>query len=519
MAPVRPQLVDWVAGQAAVFQNCGGPSLVLPAATTSDDPMLRADRDYQTAAAYFYATQYDEAAGRFRAIAGNAASPWRPSGRYLAARALIRSVTVPSMPPKDTAQRLTAAERDLQATLADKEAAALHASARGLLGLIAARARPLARLHELSTRIATAPAVTPQDVVDYTRLMDRALGETFAGTPPLDLADVTRGDDLTDWIVATQKRRARAVERWQQTRSERWLVAALWTAGAGDAAAPALIEAAAQVPGTSPAFPTAALLRARLLIQRNDLAGARAALAALPTAPGAGVDAETVNLLQAARFTVAATLDEMLAAAPRAVVTAVGGDPPDSPTTFDKPAWDDDVAAVFNSRMPLERLVAAAESTRLPTRLRHRVAQAAFTRAVLLQRPQEGMRAARVMTALETAASVAPLRADLRRYISAADEAARARIAVLTLLHTPGLSINVGGRDDDETYMRDMPFLEFDDHFPRNWWCRVEDSPGQGAATILVGGSVPFPPFITEAERRDVATEVDALKAAGTPRQ
>jgi hypothetical protein len=34
---------------------------VLPAATTIDDARLRADRDYQIAAAYFYATQYDEA--------------------------------------------------------------------------------------------------------------------------------------------------------------------------------------------------------------------------------------------------------------------------------------------------------------------------------------------------------------------------------------------------------------------------------------------------------------------------
>jgi hypothetical protein len=47
----------------------------------------------------------------------------------------------------------------------------------------------------------------------------------------------------------------------------------------------------------------------------------------------------------------------------------------------------------------------------------------------------------------------------------------------------------------------------------------VEDSPGEGAATILVGGGVAFPPFITEAERREVATEVGALKAAGRARE
>jgi hypothetical protein len=512
----EPETIDWLTAQTAVFQNCRGGPLVLPRPAIPDaDARLKADRDYQLAAAYFYATQYDEAAGRFRAIASNAASPWRPSGRYLAARALIRSVTVPSTAPKDAAQRLAAAERDLQATLSDRDASAFHASSRGLLDLIAARARPIARLHELSARLATAPAVTSQDLIDYTRLMDVALGETAAGTPPLDLGEVTKGDDLTDWIVAVQQRRSGAIERWQATRAERWLVAALWTASAGDDQAPALVAAAAQVPRTSPAFATTAFLRVRLLIRRGDIDGARAVLATLPSAPGQGFEAETLNLLRAARFTVAASLDELLANAPRAIVTsdaafAANGS---APPAWDKPAWDDDVAAVFNSRMPLERLVAAAESTQLPTRLRLRVAQAAFTRSVLLKRPAAGVRAARV------AATLAPsLRADLSRYIAATDDAARDRLAVLTLLRTPGLSVNVGGRDDDNSYSRDTPARTFGHAFPRNWWCAVENGVGDGAVRLLVTDGVPFPPFITEAERRDVLNEVDALTRVGSPR-
>ena len=504
---------DWLAAQAAVFQNCAaGPLVLPPAAAFETDALMKADRDYQTAAAYFYATQYDEAAGRFRAISSNAASPWRPLGRYMAARALIRSATVPSPTPKDAAQRLGAAERELQATLADRDAAALHASARGLLAVIAARARPIERLHELSARIATAPAVTPQDLVDYTWLMDLALGETPAGTPPLDPAAVIKGDDLTDWIVATQKGGTRALERWRETRSERWLVAALWTTGASDGNMPALIAAAAQVPRTSAAFPTAAFLRVRALIQRNDLAGARAALAALPDAPGAGFDAETINLLRGARMTVAATLDDLLAAAPRAVVSVDSGDGANVAGPFTKPVWDHDVAAVFNRRMPLEHLVAAAESTRLPPRLRQRVAQAAFTRAVLLDRPQHGTRAARVLAALAPA-----MRGDLGRYVAATDSAARKRIATLTLLRTPGLSIDVHGLDDDQSYLRDTPSRQFGHAFPRNWWCGVVD-PGVAGAARFLTGAVPFPPFVSEAERRETASELEALAATGSPR-
>jgi hypothetical protein len=508
----HPLTIEWLAAQAAVFQNCGAGPLVLPERAALDaDAVVKADRDYQIAAAYFYATQYDEAAGRFRAMASNAASPWRPFGRYLAARALIRSVTVPATRPKDAVQRLAAAERDLQAALADRDATPLHASARGLLDFIAALARPIDRLHELSARIAAAPTVAPQDLVDYTRLMDVALGETAAGTPPLDLAEVTRGDDMTDWIVATQGRRANAYERWQQTRSERWLVAALWTAAAGDdSQAMALLAAAAQVPPASPAFATTAVLRVRLLMQRNDLAAARTVLAALPSSPGAGFDAETINLLRAARFTVAASLDDMLAAAPRIVVDT-GDEPLESYSR--KAVWDHDVAAVFNTRMPLDELVAAAESTRLPPRLRTRVAQAAFTRALLLDRAEAGRRAATVLRPLAPA-----LRADLTRYLSAADPGARRRTGVLALLRTPGLSINVGGRDDSDSYQRDTPFRRFGHAFPRNWWCSVDQGAGDGAARLLTPGGVPFPPFISEAERRATAAELEALNGAGVPR-
>jgi hypothetical protein len=254
-------------------------------------------------------------------------------------------------------------------------------------------------------------------------------------------------------------------------------------------------------------------LRVRLLIQRNDLDAARSALTALPTAPGAGFDRESINLLRAARFTLAPTLDEMLAAAPREVVNTVANPRTGTPQNITKPIWDDDVAAVFNSRMPLERLVAAAESTRLPGRLRLRVAQAAFTRGVLLDRPAAAVRAARV------AASLAPaMRGDLGRYIAAPDEAARTRIAALTLLRTPGLSINVGGRDTDESYPRDAPSRRFGHAFPRNWWCTVEAGAAGTPLSLLTGDGVPFPLFVSDAERRDTDRELSALNGAGAPR-
>ncbi len=51
-------VIEWTRAQDAVFANCSGEQLVLPAPPSSADPQRHADFEYQTAAAYFYATLY-----------------------------------------------------------------------------------------------------------------------------------------------------------------------------------------------------------------------------------------------------------------------------------------------------------------------------------------------------------------------------------------------------------------------------------------------------------------------------
>src|SRR5205814_1120851 len=81
-------------------------------------------------------------------------------------------------------------------------------------------------------------------------------------------------------------------------------------------------------------------------------------------------------------------------------------------------------------------------------------------------------------------------------------------------------SINVGGRDTDDSYPRDTPPRRFGHGAfdPGNWWCAVDTGPGDGAARLIVGSGVPFPPFVDEAGRRDTAAELEALEAVGPPR-
>jgi hypothetical protein len=87
------------------------------------------------------------------------------------------------------------------------------------------------------------------------------------------------------------------------------------------------------------------------------------------------------------------------------------------------------------------------------------------------------------------------------------------------MLRTPGLSINVGGRDDNETYKRDTPFRTFGHAFPSNWWCGVQGEAGNTATRLITGAErTPSPAFLSEAERAAVDQELAALTAAGVPR-
>ena len=175
-----PEVRDWLEAQIAVFKNCSSDQgVVLPEpAPAAAAAIIRADRAYQTAAAYFYGMRFDEAERRFRAIGEDRASPWRHYGRYLAARCLIRRATVTEQDQSQSASMLSNAEAELQAVIDDPEAASLHHSARGLLDHLAARLHPVDRLHAVSRVVAESASPTEQDVIDYRWLMDRLIGDT-----------------------------------------------------------------------------------------------------------------------------------------------------------------------------------------------------------------------------------------------------------------------------------------------------------------------------------------------------
>ena len=525
-----PQVRDWLRAQDAVFSNCAGEQLVLPEpAAASADPLARADRAYQTAAAYFYAMQFDEAGNRFRAIADDAASPWRGYGRYLAARSAIRAATVPDRP---AAGGFAAAEADLRAVLQDPAARALHESARGLLDFIATRARPVERVRTLSATGAESSSVGRQQLRDYQWLMDRLLGDTttfpFASIEAREA--LTKGDDFASWIIAMQGTGDDAVEHtlgeWRRVKSIPWLVAAHWKVPPSHAEVTSVLRAAADVSRDSPAGPTLAFLRVRLLARAGRVDDARALLATLPAKATAGFPPETVNLLNAERFMLATTLDELVRSAARLSVVDTY-DEPEHPVLGETPVgkrlkpltpvFDGDAGAVFSLRLPLSRLIEAAQSPALAdARLRLRLATVAFTRVILLQRFDEAVRLVPVLRRHGPA-----LAKDLDAFERAAAPDARHRAGIAVLLRTPGLHAHVQGIEDDAWFMRGEAARTFDHVFRRNWWCAFDQGDAADAipseATELLFGSseVPAPSFLTAADRAAAARERTALAALG----
>jgi len=531
--------IAWTRAQQTVFANCVSPTPAIPEALpAAADPLARADRDYQIASAWFYTGNYDEAARRFRAIAGDASSPWHVYGRYLVARAAIRSATLPETVTAEQHARLerllSSAELELKAVIADRSAEAVHTWARQMLDFIAARIHPVERLQELSRALATSNTASAATLDDYRWQMDHLVGDTmeYAYADPRR-ASMNEGDDLTDWVLAMQGTgdgaTERAVSRWQATHTAPWLVAALWRLPSAHPAAGALLDAAAAIERSSPAYATVAFLRVRLLARLDRRDEAKRVLAASPNDTEPSTDVEIANLLRAERVMLADSLDEFLANTSRRAVlndsvrAERAYELQRSPNTYDRPVLGDDAAIAMNDWFPLDRLVDAAVSPALPPRLRALVAGMALSRAIALQRADAGLRVAPVLVELAPA-----LRADLNRYINAPNADDRRVAGSYLLLRTPGMHVVLDTPDDDVSYrVKDEPTTEFDRLLHRNLWCDVDKrlaSGKRGVGTSEIIGllypdrRVPAPSFITVEERAAAEREMREIAALGAMR-
>ncbi|HEX8264798.1 MAG TPA: hypothetical protein VF596_05195, partial [Pyrinomonadaceae bacterium] len=171
---------NWARAQDQVFTNCSEGKQI--PAEVAAPAWLKNDRDYQIAAAQFYATNFEEAKTRFERIAANKDSAWRTTANYLVARTLIRQASTTEDADYNY-ERLREkrrpfyeqAEAHLQKILTDASQKEFHSAAAKLVNLVKYRLRPAERVHELASLLSqNAPNENlRQDLIDYRWLIDR----------------------------------------------------------------------------------------------------------------------------------------------------------------------------------------------------------------------------------------------------------------------------------------------------------------------------------------------------------
>ena len=562
-------LADWLRGQEDVFSNCPEDGKE-PAQAPADAPLwLRKDRAYQQAAAAFYRTDYDQAFQQLRAIAADGASPWHQTARLVMARAMIRHATVGEerdLPPalaatsgrpalaqqpsyeqvrayqKAQAQqapaRLSEARQILRGILADPSMASYHQSAARLLDLVMLSLDPAAQAKTLTARL-TAPdrAQTPgrfaQALVDLRVISQRTPRNASADHPEPGPSS----DDLSVWMglfslgessgtpaqAALAAGYAQALARWRQAHSPAWLVAALALAQPGSPSLASLLSAAEVLPSGSPAVLPAKYYSLRAA---GPTPQTRAKVLALMPSLEHSQTRSTINLFAMLLQRASPDLADFLAhAGTLPTAETDDGDDEDNvqPLSHDAkadglchvttspaetPLFDHDVATILNTRLPLSLLAQAATQGKLAANLRFGIAQSAWTRAVLLNRPDVARRLSSVLSGCYPA-----WQPWLDRYdhaSSAQDGEANGLLALMRFASTEPIV-----RDGEQRPGGFATYSEYRD----NWWQpsleRGIDGTNRGNffGTMPAGEEeLPDPTFLSAEDKATAAQEVKSLR-------
>ncbi len=553
---------DWIAAQDQVFENCSADMsyppkpkpAVIPAAAHPEDPaIIRADRAYQIAAALFYAGDFHEAQKAFADIAKDSSSPYQKIAPYLRARVLVREGTLEGKDGEYDEAALSQAEAQLRAIIADKNSPDFHAAAERLLGFVRIRLHREDRLHELEASLQTStPSKTfDQDLTDYLWLLDRpvltktvTIAPASEGKPAqkgvtVDESSRLAGADMSDWILTFSHSCGEcydhSLQRWNETKSLPWLVAALAQANAKASALPALLTAVSKIGPDSPAYLTLTFHRLRLLEESGDADAARHDLDQLLAQPGNSMPTSARNEFLALRMKLAANLAEFLQFVPRLSTDAKGVAPiPAGKSDYDpgtpqyavtRPHFDSDASVVLTEKLPLRLLADAAKSNTLAPALRSDIAVAAWTRAILLKNDA----IAREMTPV-VAELVPELKDDLAEYAKTPDPKAAESAAIFAILRNPGFRPFVSASPDRGWFYHtgdlDSKFSSIE-NFGDNWWCRIvpsqKDQPANGGfyrlfstlraplREIYPGGVVPSPAFLSAQDKSTATEELNAL--------
>jgi hypothetical protein len=169
--PQDKNVRNWLAAQDQVFKTCSSGKQIPNELGNESPAWLRKDRDYQIAAAYFYALDFDEARGRFEKIAADVDSSWQELAAYLVARTLVRQASLAGT-EKRKREFYELAETYLKNFLAS--GGKFTPAARRLLALVKYHLHPEERVVELGRGLAEGSDENlRQDLIDYVWLLDK----------------------------------------------------------------------------------------------------------------------------------------------------------------------------------------------------------------------------------------------------------------------------------------------------------------------------------------------------------
>lgn len=468
------QIKDWLKAQDLVFKNCGEPpygekpAIYIPEKISEQTlgaypKLLQKDRDYQIAAANFYAKNYDQAQKLFMEIAKDNDSPYQDICNYLAVRCLVRKASL-SNDPNLSKSLYEEAQKTIDLLSKESTYERYGSDYKALSSYIEARLNPLGHLNKISQELEQ--QITKENIEEYTKCFDLITGYEDYSDKVIDYNKVLPQKDrseLTDWLISFQNNSMgfnEALKKWQDNATMPWLVLAISKATPADLSnvqAKELFNAARAVNSDSRAYLTISSHLVRLDLAKKDNASALTRLNSILNNAN-NLSPSSLNTFSTQRLHLATNLKdfERYGIQAPACVCYSGGieEVPDNITEIEKSGICKpnpkmickEAAYALDKQMPLSKLLQFANSPTLPKPLQKYVLWSLFTRATLIGNTTIANSAAKSLIALDQ--SKAPL---LKAYLEAKDPQSKNFAASFAMLNFSTANPNIGwGLYNDE---------------------------------------------------------------------
>jgi len=356
-----------------------------------------------------------------------------------------------------------------------------------------------------------------------------------------DVPEFLLKDDLTDWIFTVELDGPglyeHAWQKWRETDSPAWLIAALIKADPTSPNLKRLMTAAERIAPDAAAFPTTIYHLVRLKAASGDSAAAQRLLDTT-SAQSERLPLSAQNEFQLQRLQLARNLSEFLQYASRKPVafyeeglylsirelveekkSSYAEDETDLPKEKyesqvqdmyrellgdDLKLFDEHTADVVDRHFSLHLLQQAANDPQIPTFLRHRLTLAVWTRALLLHNYEVALQLAPKVAKL--APETAPL---MKEFTEAKNTADREHAALYLLLKSPALTPFISVDLTPRARVNDQ--LEY--YFESAWWCAPSDTEYRNRQEVRK--VLPPPPFIDGQQLTEAKREWQALSEIG----